>query len=226
MVVLLLGGVLAGVSALTITGLALLLWFGWEWLFFAVRVRTLRQRLLIHREVWDDRGPVNTLWAGRILHRACGVACTCAKARLPYLAVADPVPFTVVHEKGDTTTDGELRPGAPLELSYTVFCPLTGVVRFEGLRIELCDLQGFFCHVTFLRDPLIVLLASSRERPGPQERRADRVKQAPTSCRRPAFIGCDNRDQVVNCSICAITARAIRPARSPGRCRPGATVPG
>jgi uncharacterized protein (DUF58 family) len=156
----LLAGVLANVPALLVTGLALLLWFGWEWLCFAVRVRTLRQRLRIHREVWDDRGPVSTLWAGRSftvkveLHLREG-------ARLPWLAIADPVPFGVRHEEGETTADGELRGKSPLAIEYKVHCPLTGLARFEGLRIEMTDLQGFFAFVTFLRDPLVLLILPS-----------------------------------------------------------------
>jgi uncharacterized protein (DUF58 family) len=153
--VMLLAGVLRGSSALIVPALALGLWFGWEWLFFAVRVRTLRGRLRIERVVLDERGPVTTLWAGRSftvrveLHLLDG-------ARVPYLLAYDPVPFGMRHESGETGAEGELRLKNPLRIEYTAYCPLTGVARFEGLRIETSDLQGFFAHVLFLRAPVVL----------------------------------------------------------------------
>jgi len=46
---------------LMLAGLALLLWFGGEWLLFAVRVPLAARRLRVVREVRDGRGPVVTL---------------------------------------------------------------------------------------------------------------------------------------------------------------------
>jgi uncharacterized protein (DUF58 family) len=153
-------GLVSEVPALSVTGLTLLLWFGWEWLNFAVRLRTLRQRLRIEREVIDERGPVTTLWAGRFFTVHVSLSLR-GGARLPYIAISDPVPFGVHHDEGKTTADGELSVDSPLEIRYDVWCPLPGVARFEGLRIEMTDLQGFFAHVTFLRDPVILRILPS-----------------------------------------------------------------
>jgi uncharacterized protein (DUF58 family) len=148
-------GVLRGVPALTLAGLALLLWFGWEWLRFAVRVRTLRQALRVERQVYDERGPVTTLWAGRTF--TVRVRLHLLGGRLPHATVTDPVPFGVVFAgRGSATADGELRGRAPLGLDYDVFCPLAGAARFEGLRVETSDLQGFFARVLFVRDPVVL----------------------------------------------------------------------
>src|SRR4051794_34236105 len=54
--------------ALVVLGLALLLWFGWEWLAFTVRLQAALRRLEVEREVFDDHGPTATLWAGRCFH--------------------------------------------------------------------------------------------------------------------------------------------------------------
>jgi uncharacterized protein (DUF58 family) len=148
-------GLERGLPALSLVALTLLLWIGWEWLFFSLRVRTLLRKLDVERQVRDERGPVTTLWAGRdftvrvALHlRGAG--------RLPYVTVTDPVPFGVVHDVGPTSVDGEVRTRAPLHIEYRVHCPLTGVARFEGLRVELADLHGFFAHVTFVRFPVVL----------------------------------------------------------------------
>lgn len=151
----LLVGVWRDVSALVVTGLALLMWIGWVWLFFQLRARTLLRRLRLRREVCDSRGPLTTLWAGReyTVHVELSLD---ARGWLPFLRLADVVPFGTQHEEGPTTVDGEVRAGQVLTLEYRVFCPLPGVARFEGARIEVSDLQGFFAVVLFLRDPLVL----------------------------------------------------------------------
>jgi uncharacterized protein (DUF58 family) len=153
-------GLAQDVSPLAVAGLILLLWFGWEWLIFAVRVRTLRQRLMIERIVSDERGPVSTLWVGRFFTVRVLLSLH-GEGRLPYIAIADPVPFGMHHDEGNTTADGELTGDSPLEIEYDVWCPLPGAARFEGLRVEITDLQGFFCHVTFLRDPVVMRIMPS-----------------------------------------------------------------
>src|SRR5262249_62040385 len=45
--------------------LSLGLWFAWEWLLFAVRARAVARGVVLRREVRDERGPVDSLWAGR-----------------------------------------------------------------------------------------------------------------------------------------------------------------
>lgn len=148
-------GLIAAWPALTLIALTLLLWFGWEWLFFAIRARALAPQLAVEREVRDERGPVATLWAGRdftvrAVLRLKGIG------RIPHAAVADPVPFGVVHREGKTTGDGELRGGEGVEVTYRFHCPQAGLARFEGLRVELTDLHGFFAHVTFVRAPVVL----------------------------------------------------------------------
>jgi uncharacterized protein (DUF58 family) len=150
----LLAGVLLGVPALAVSGLTLLLWFSWEWLSFAVRVRAVVPGLRVEREVGDERGPVATLWAGRTFRVRVRVE-VAGPGRLPYVAVADPVPFGVVFVDGVTFLDGELGGGRALELTYRVRCPKAGPARFEGVRVEVADRQGFFYHLAFLRSPAV-----------------------------------------------------------------------
>jgi hypothetical protein len=42
---------------------------------------------------------------------------------------------------------------APLTLDYAVETPGAGWLRFEGVKIEVADLQGFFTYATFLHEP-------------------------------------------------------------------------
>jgi uncharacterized protein (DUF58 family) len=148
-------GILRPQPVLTLVGLTMLLWLGWEWLFFAIRVRTLLKKLRVERQVCDERGPVTTLWAGRGFTVRAALTMQ-GVGRLPYVAVTDPVPFAAVHEQGATSANGELRAGEPLRIEYRIHCPLTGLARFEGLRVEVADLHGFFAHATFVRAPVVL----------------------------------------------------------------------
>ena len=61
------GAVLAlrGPTTLLMIGLALFLWFVWEWTVFAIQARVGLRNLEIRRELQDERGRVSTFWAGR-----------------------------------------------------------------------------------------------------------------------------------------------------------------
>ncbi len=147
-------GALAEQSALVVAGLALLLWFSWEWLTFAVRVRALVRGLRARRDVCDERGPVATLWAGRGFEVRVSLKVKGAGA-LPYVVVTDLVPFGVEHVKGPTYVQGAFEKGKPIGMVYQVRCPNAGLARFEGLRVEVADLQCFFYHVHFVRAPVV-----------------------------------------------------------------------
>src|SRR5579884_3243138 len=58
-------GLLGHQAPLPVLALTLLLWFLGQWLLFAVRSRLVAPTLVVEREVFDERGPVETLWAGR-----------------------------------------------------------------------------------------------------------------------------------------------------------------
>src|SRR5262249_61893927 len=101
----LLVGVLMTLSSLVVTGLAIVLWIGWEWLFFSIRLRTLLRRLRVEREVSDDRVAVTTLWTGRDYNVRVALHLD-GEGWLPFVLAADCVPFGVQHEDGPTTIDG------------------------------------------------------------------------------------------------------------------------
>jgi uncharacterized protein (DUF58 family) len=152
-VLMLLVGILRGLTGLTVTGLAFLLWLGWEWLTFTARIKTLARRLSLQREVLDDRGPVATLWVGREFRVRVALRLGGA-GKVPFVAIADPVPFDLEHVEGRTHTDGALASRQPMLLDYTVRCSVAGVARFEGVRVETADLQGLFAFTLFVRDPV------------------------------------------------------------------------
>ena len=84
----------AGPATLLLLGLALFLWFAWEWLAFAVRLHFLLPKLYLERTLHDDRGPVKTLWAGRVFHVRTRLRLP-APLRLPFLVCAEGPPCTL-----------------------------------------------------------------------------------------------------------------------------------
>jgi uncharacterized protein (DUF58 family) len=145
-------GVLDSRWTLTMVALTLLLWFLAQWLVFALRVRFALPALAAHRRVSDDRGPVETLWAGRVFRVHVEVQHGNGLA-LPYLRWTDVVPFGVERIRGESAAEGVLADGNRLALDYSVRCLGAGRILFGGVTIEIADFQGFFYHATFVPCP-------------------------------------------------------------------------
>ncbi len=147
-------GLLRPSLPLTLLGLTFLLWFAVQWLWFLMRLPAVR-RLRVQREVWDDRSTVATLWAGqtfevrlRLIHDG--------RLRSPHIAATDRLPFAVEFLEGSDHAQGVVRAKRPLETVYRIRCGPAGLARFEGVRIQTADWQGFFYHVHFVHSVVIL----------------------------------------------------------------------
>jgi uncharacterized protein (DUF58 family) len=150
---------------LTLVGMSLLLWFSCQWLLFVVRLSSAR-RPHVEREVWDEKAAVTTLWAGQVFEVRLRLVAS-GWFSSPWAAVADHVPHAVEHLDGSIAAQGEIGPHKPLELCYRIRCGSAGLARFEGVRIQVADLQGFFYHVYFLHAVVILrILPMLRQRSG------------------------------------------------------------
>jgi uncharacterized protein (DUF58 family) len=154
-ILLLLGGlgirlsVQAG-DAIALFSLTLLAWFLWEWAQFAYRYYLVLPRLIIDRELSDERKAVPILWAGGEFDVRVRISID-GSGDLPFVILADWIP-----------TDGKLVEGSeevtaalgrePAEIKYRLKCPVPGELRFEGVRVRIADRQGFFYHRTLIRD--------------------------------------------------------------------------
>jgi uncharacterized protein (DUF58 family) len=150
--VLLFCGMVASHALLMIVGLALLAWFGWEWFLFNLRLNTTVRGLRLERVVEDLRGPVTTLWFGQTFTVRVRLH---SVRRLPHVRIADFVPFNVDVADGACDTSGPVGGGAELGVCYRIHCPVVGVARFEGLRVQVADFQGFFYHAGFVGAPVV-----------------------------------------------------------------------
>jgi uncharacterized protein (DUF58 family) len=150
------GGIIAlrgPVTVLTL-GLALSLWFAWEWAAFAAQARLAGRRLTLERDLGDERGPVSTLWAGRPftvrLRARLGGTLSLGNAFL-----TDRLPAGADLFGGAAEFAGTIPAGGEAAWEYRLLAPNPGSVRFEGTRVRLADPQGFFYFDSFIRTPRV-----------------------------------------------------------------------
>jgi uncharacterized protein (DUF58 family) len=143
-------GVLGEHWTLTLLALTLLLWFLAEWFAFTLRLRLAVPNLRVRRRLKDDRGAVDTLWAGHPVEMHVEVTLPYGLG-LPYVRLAERVPYGVGQVSGRIERQGALTADAPLTMDYRLRCDRPGRVRFEGVTVQLADFQGFFVHTAFLQ---------------------------------------------------------------------------
>ncbi len=106
--------------------------------------------LSIERELSDERGTVQTLWARIPATVQVTLRCNGRQA-LPFVSMIDRVPTLAQLRQGNCFADGPLAHDLPLQTSYVIECPAPGRLRFEGVKIAVADLHGFFAHRAFVR---------------------------------------------------------------------------
>src|SRR5437868_5025037 len=78
-------------SSLSLLSLTLLLWFLASWLWFQLRAAMIHGRLRSVRQVSDARGPVQSLWVGRVFEVRVSLF-NDSPAAVPYIHVQERVP--------------------------------------------------------------------------------------------------------------------------------------
>jgi uncharacterized protein (DUF58 family) len=132
-------------------GVTLLAWFAWEWAAFHARSNAAVARLRLSRRILQGGRDVPMVWSGLgfEVHVEVGHDGTLG---VPFAVLEDRLPVAAEHTDGANELAAELAPGTPAEIVYSLRCPSPGVLRFEGVRVRVADLHGFFYTRTFLRD--------------------------------------------------------------------------
>ena len=134
-----------------VVALPLLLWFAGGWVAFQYRLNAVLPRLRVTRHIVQGDREVPTVWAGLPFEVRVEVEQNSAGA-FPFALLEDRTPQAADKVSGETGLVADLRPHDPARITYTLRCPAPGVVRFEGVRLRVADLNGFFYHRAFLRD--------------------------------------------------------------------------
>jgi uncharacterized protein (DUF58 family) len=136
-------------ATLALAGLTLVAWFLASWLWFVVRARLVIPGLVLVRELRDERGPVDSLWAGWTFNVSVTLR-NDSLFELPFVSVNDRVAPTLSWS-GETAATGILSRRQSLSVTYEVTCHAPGRARFDGVGVQVADLQGFFHHRFFVR---------------------------------------------------------------------------
>src|SRR4051794_12203726 len=137
-----------GAGSLVLISATLLLWFLAVWAHFTWLTRAVPWRLAVRRELRTAAGPAHVIWARQTASVVAELTWD-GGAPLPFVQAVDRVPELVGTPEGEPWVTGPLVRGVPLTLEYRVRCPAAGGLRFDGLKVTVTDLQGFFYRTAF-----------------------------------------------------------------------------
>jgi uncharacterized protein (DUF58 family) len=132
-------------------GVSLLAWFAWEWAAFQTRSHAAVARLRLSRRILQGGRDVPMVWSGLGFEVHVAVEHDGAVG-VPFAVLEDRLPVAAEHTDGANELAAELASETPAEIVYALRCPSPGVLRFEGVRVRVADLHGFFYTRSFLRD--------------------------------------------------------------------------
>jgi uncharacterized protein (DUF58 family) len=135
----------------------LFVWFVYEWVQFHVRSNAAVAQLRVRRWVLQGGRATPMLWASvpfevRVRVRHNGLV------TVGYAVLEDRLPAGADVLGGHTDRTVSIPSGEPVDVTYTLKCPAPGVLRFEGVKVRVADLHGFFYRRVFLRDPIEFLV--------------------------------------------------------------------
>ncbi|HEY2910087.1 MAG TPA: DUF58 domain-containing protein, partial [Gemmataceae bacterium] len=134
-----------------IIALTLIAWFLYEWISFHIQVNAAASRLKFTRRIIQGDREVPMVWANlpfdvrlRIEHDS--------RIGLAFVAFEDRLPQVAQLLDGDNEKLTAVPPNEPVRIVYGLKAPSPGILRFEGVKVQLADLHGFFHHRAFLHD--------------------------------------------------------------------------
>src|SRR5262249_32309549 len=144
-----------GIGTLIVILMTLLSWFLGTWAHFLWVTRFVPVKVEVFRETRTPGGPTTVLWARQpaTVHVEIRWA---AGGTLPFVLAIDKAPGLARWSEGESWARGPLSREVPLVIDYPIDCPAAGRLRFDGVKLIVTDLQGFFHRTVFLRQRAIV----------------------------------------------------------------------
>jgi uncharacterized protein (DUF58 family) len=138
-------------------GITLFVWFALEWMIFQTRSLAAVSRLRVSRRILQGGREVPMVWAGIEIEVRVKVE-NPGPVGVPFAIIEDRTAVATQLLEGSTRLFTELRPGESVDIVYKLKAPAPGLLRFEGIRVRVADLQGFFYRRVFLRDAIEYLV--------------------------------------------------------------------
>jgi len=139
-----------------LVGITLLAWFFVQWALFQTRSNGAVSRLRVRRQVTQGDREVPMVWSGLGFQ---------VRVTIENPSVFD-IPFAVLEDRAAVATQRiegaseiftTIPAGGTVEIAYTLKAPSPGVLRFEGIRVRVADLHGFFYRRVFIREAIELL---------------------------------------------------------------------
>lgn len=140
-----------------ILALTLLSWFVVEWVLFHTRSNAAVSRLRVRREVLQGGREVPMVWAGLGFEVRVTVENPSA-VTVPFAVIEDRPAVATQRVRGATGKFTLIRAGTEVLIAYTLKAPSPGILRFEGVKVRVADLHGFFYRRVFIRQPVEMLV--------------------------------------------------------------------
>ncbi|HEY3789256.1 MAG TPA: DUF58 domain-containing protein, partial [Urbifossiella sp.] len=131
--------------------LALIAWFLYEWVFFHIRINAAAARLKVTRRVIQGDRDVPMVWAGLEFEVRVRIE-NGGPVRIPFIVFEDRLPQVAQLIDGDNEETADVSADEPARIRYSLKAPAPGILRFEGVKVRIADLHGFFFHRAFLHD--------------------------------------------------------------------------
>ena len=142
--------------SIVIIAFILMTWFLAEWFTFLLRVHVAVPRLRVRRTLKAERRIVPIVWAGQEFEVIVELVVN-SRLGLPYMTMQDRPPSGCERIGGRDDRTMRLTDSEVAEIRYVLRALVPGEIRFEGVRIQVADYQGFFYHRSFLRQPVTYL---------------------------------------------------------------------
>ncbi len=140
-----------------LVGVTLLAWFAYEWAVFHTRSNAAVSRLRLSRRVIQGGREVPMLWSGIPFEVRVTVE-NPSSIGVPFAVLEDRRAVATEHVSGSLQLFTPFPGGGTVEIIYTLKTPSPGVLRFEGVKVRVADVHGFFYRRVFLRDPVEFLV--------------------------------------------------------------------
>ncbi len=134
-----------------IVGVTLWVWLLCEWTMFHLRSNAAVSRLRVTRTVTQGGREVPMVWAGVPFEVRVAVENPSA-LDVPFAVIEDRTAVATERTAGAAKRFVAIPPGGSVVLEYTLKAPSPGVLRFEGVKVRVADLNGFFYRRVFLRE--------------------------------------------------------------------------
>ena len=140
-----------------LVGVTLLAWFAFEWCAFQTRSYAAVSRLRVSRHVLQGGREVPMLWSGIAFEVRVSIE-NPSSIRVPFAVVEDRPAVASERISGSNRRFTELPARQAVEIVYSLKVPASGLLRFEGLKVLVADVHGFFYRRVFLRNPDEILV--------------------------------------------------------------------